>query len=176
VRKRNFEIIKSVGNSTTASFNVDSKEDAYKYLFSLTESVGMRLRLSGFIGSVITVTTVCTEFNSITHQKKISFPTDSTDEIFYTVKTLFNEMWRGNELRKFGVRIGSLQTNDYRQTSLFEDESVSAKHQKLDKTVDKIRLKYGSNAIYRASFLHSGISPINGGVSGSEYPVMTSIL
>ena len=43
--------------------------------------------------------------------------------------------------------------------SLFDDEKLE-KNRELDKVIDKIRNKYGTDSITRSSFLNSGVNPM----------------
>ena len=70
--------IKGIGNSTTISFDIDNKEDAYKVLLSLTETVCMRLRQAGYCARLVSVSIKTTEFICASHQHKFSMPTDCT--------------------------------------------------------------------------------------------------
>ena len=56
-------------------------------------------------------------------------------------------------------------------------DNYNAKISKEDKTIDKLRFKYGYESVIRSCFLHSGINPIIGGVMmEEEYPMMSSQL
>jgi DNA polymerase-4 len=175
VRKSNHEIIKGMGNSTTVKFDVENHETAYRVLLSLTESVAMRLRAANFSARLIAISITSKEFFHQSHQRKIDVPTHSTTCIYNVAKALFNELWDGTPIRKLGVRVSDLCANDFFQTSLFDDKRLE-KYDAIDSSVDKIREQYGDYAIYRATFLHSGIKPITGGIGEDDYPVMTSIL
>ncbi len=166
-------VIKGIGNSTTVYFDVIDKQTAYKVLLSLVETVSMRLRFSGFCCSVVAVSLKTDELISSSHQKKLMTPIDCTNAVFKEVKSLFDEMWRGQPIRQMGIRVSDLYTKDYIQLSFFEENWD--KQRRLDKTIDEIRIKYGSNAVIRSSFLWSGLSPLEGGVV-DEFPVMSSIL
>lgn len=175
VRKSNHEVVKGMGNSTTAPFNLETYQDANQVLLSLAESVGMRLRIAKVCCGLITISTTTTEFEYRTHQRKLDVATDSTSYIYEISKQLLAEIWKMQPLRKLGIRASDLQDNDYIQTCLFENFPFE-KQKLVDQSIDAIRERYGNKAIMRASFLHSGIKPINGGVSDEDYPVMTSIL
>lgn len=177
IRASNHEVVKGMGNSTTVKFDVTQRKDAYQVLLSLCESVGMRLRRARMCAGLITVSVVDTEFGYKTHQRKLDVAMDSTAYIFEVVKSLFDELWNEGSIRKLGVRVSDLHTNDYIQLSLFENYDFE-RDKSLNKAIDQIRGKYGLHAVQRASFLHSGMKPITGGVSDDEgdYPVMTSIL
>lgn len=167
--------MKGIGNSSTISFDVLDKLTAHRILLSLTESVAMRLRDAKCLCQLVSVSIKNSEFISYSHQKKLHCATDSTDEIFKISKILFDELWQGKPVRHFGVRVSELCSNEFYQKSLFEDENHE-KHRTLDAVIDDIRLKYGTKSVFRASFLHSGLKPMLGGVGESDYPLMNSIL
>lgn len=177
IRASNHEVVKGMGNSTTVKFDVTQHNDAYQVLLSLSESVGMRLRAAQMCAGLVAVSIVSTEFGFKTHQHKLDVAMCSTTYIHKVAKQLFDELWDGTPIRKLGVRVSDLHTNDYVQLSLFEDYDFT-KAKGIDDAVDRIRGRYGLQAIQRASFLHSGLKPVTGGTSEdeSDYPVMTSIL
>ncbi len=55
-------------------------------------------------------------------------------------------------VRLIGVRAGKIWKEDYEQMSLFEDPRAH-KLNEMEKTVDAIREKFGTDSIKRASFL-----------------------
>ncbi len=159
-------------------FMVGLRTQAKLVLLSLAESVGMRLRQAGFCAGLVSVHIRSTEFKGGGHQRKIHVATDSTTYIHKVAVELFDELWEGQPIRKLGLRVSDLHTNDYVQLSLLEEFDFGTQ-KVLDDTVDKIRGRYGSAAIHRASFLHSGLRPVTGGVQDDgddEYPLMTSQL
>lgn len=167
--------IKGLGNSTTTSFYVDNCEEALKVLLSLTENVAMRLRSNSSLCRVVVVSIKTSDFIHYSHQKALYCNTNSTEEIFRGIKAAFKEAWRGEKIRQLGVRVTKLSSNEYIQESLFDFEK-SEKQRSLDKTLDELRIKYGKDSVIRSSFLHSGISPFNGGTGEEEYIMMRSIL
>lgn len=166
--------VKSIGNSTTTSYDVDNKKEAYMFLLAISEMIGMRARNLGQSGKVISVSIKDEEFYSFSHQKKLNIPTDSTKTIYETSKKLFDEMWDGKPIRRFSITLSELSSSEFCQLSLLEN--YDEKDERLNKIVDKIRYKYGYSSIIRSCFLHSGIKPIIGGVMDEEYPMMSSII
>lgn len=175
VRKSNHINMKGMGNSTTIPFDVDNREEAHKVILSLCETVGMRLRDSQNCCSLVTVHFRTNEFYNCGRQRKIYYYTDSTKKISETAYELFDELWNGEPLRHIGVRVSELCTNDFCQVTLFEEKD-NAKNSALDKVVDSIRMRFGSKAIIRGTFLNSGIKPLMGGIGEDDYQIMTSIL
>ncbi|NLP18165.1 MAG: DNA polymerase IV, partial [Firmicutes bacterium] len=139
------------------------------------EMVAMRLRSTNHLAQVITVSLKSREFFSYTHQRKLTSPTDSTDRIYATAVSLFNEVWQDEPLRALGIRASNLIDNTTQQLSLFDTRDL-LRQRAIDAAVDNIRIKYGSDIIMRAVFLHSGIKPLTGGVWEEDYPMMSSLL
>lgn len=144
---------KGIGNSTTLSSDVTSREEAAKILLSLAESVGERLRASHHRAGL-----VCTEikyhtFQSVSHQALLPLPTASTDALYHQALDLFDELWDGRPIRLLGLRSGKLTAeNEPVQLSLFDYKTpVSEKQEKLDAALDKIRQKYGEDSVKRGS-------------------------
>ena len=166
--------VKSIGNSTTTSYDVDNKKEAYMFLLAISEMVGMRARDLNLSGRVVSVSLKDNGFFSYSHQKKLNTATNSTKTIYETSKKLFNEMWNKKPIRRFNITLSELSSNEFCQLSLLED--YDEKEEKLNRAIDKIRYKYGYNSIIRSCFLHSGIKPVIGGVMEEEYPMMSSII
>ncbi len=167
--------IKGIGNSTTTAFDVEDQETAQKVLLSLTEMVGYRLRQAGACCSLVAVSIKDSKFHYSTHQRKFATPTDSTQLIYKIACELLTEVWRQQPLRQLGVRVGELSWNCNRQLSFFNYQEFE-KQQALDSAIDKIRNKYGAQAIMRGVFLHSGVKPLSGGVGEEDYQMMSSFL
>lgn len=166
--------IKGLGNSTTIAFDVIDRHTAHMILLALVETVSMRLRDANYRTQLVSVSIKTNRFLHYSHQRKLLAPTDSTKEIYFIVCKLFDEAWKGEPIRHLGIRLSELCSNEFFQTSLFNMKDYEKKRA-LDRSIDDIRLKYGSKALFRASFLHSGIEPLMGGVI-DDYPMMSSLL
>jgi DNA polymerase-4 len=175
VSTNNYMHMKGIGNSTTISFDVKDQQTAHRILLSLTETVAMRLRNAKSLCQLVSVSIKNSDFRSYSHQKKFFSATDCTNEIFNASKILFNEAWKGEPIRHLGVRVSELCSNEFYQKTFFDD-SNHEKNQALDSTIDNIRLKFGSESIFRASFLNSDLKPMIGGVGAEDFPMISSIL
>ena len=97
--------------------------------------------------------------------------------IYEVACQLLEELWKNptkEKLRHLGVRVSELSLADYMQLSVLQPYNEKTK--RLDDTVDKLRYRYGSNAVQRGSFIASGIAPVMGGMPDEEMPLMSSIL
>lgn len=146
---------KGIGNSTTLSADVTSRDEAARVLLSLSESVGERLRASHFKAGLVCTEIKYNTFRSVSHQALLTLPSSSTDIIYRQALALFDELWDGTPIRLLGIRSSKLSDEGApEQLSLFDNPPpVSAKQQKLDALFDDIRKKYGANSITRASLL-----------------------
>ncbi|EGW36208.1 DNA polymerase IV [Desulfosporosinus sp. OT] len=175
VRENRRIMIKGIGNSTTISFDVEDQTTAHLVLLSLTETVAARLRQAEYCARLVSVSLKTNEFHSCSHQRKINSALDCTNAIHEIACGLFDELWQGEPVRHLGVRVSELCRNDFTQLSLFEKDFE--KQRAIDRTIDSIRERFGPDAVFRSSFLNSGVRFRSGGtVDDEEYPMMSSIL
>mgnify|MGYP000939944379 CR=1 FL=1 len=165
--------VKGIGNSCTIHFDVEDHDTAHKVILSLVETVGMRLRHGHFCCRLIQVSIKTNELISYSHQRKFEVPTDCTNAIYEKACKLFDNVWKGEPIRRLGVRVSELCGDDFVQLSFFDKNWE--KQRLIDKAVDEIRMKHGSLSVYRAGFLHSRLAPLQGGIT-EDFPIMTSIL
>jgi len=141
---------KGVGNSITLARNITDVEKLEEILLALTEQVTYRLRKYDLLANTVSVQLRTSNFQDTSHQGKLSTATSSTKEIYAKAKQLLIQMYhKSMEIRLIGVRVDNLIEKEELQMSLFQDK-VNEKQEKLDNVVDKIKEKYGYNAITRA--------------------------
>ncbi|MCM1027870.1 MAG: DNA polymerase IV [Roseburia sp.] len=146
---------KGIGNSVTLAADAATREDAVMILLELAESVGKRLRAAHTKAGQVCTEIKYSTFRSVSHQTALPAPSASTDVLYRTACTLFDELWDGSPIRLLGVRAGKLSEEDQPvQLSLFdEDFPTDEKRRKLDAALDQIRSKYGKEAIKRGSLM-----------------------
>lgn len=173
---------KGIGNSTTVSQDIETAEEACRVLMQLSESVGSRLRKEGQLAGMVSCEIKYSTFQSVSHQTTLTTPTDSTTLIYETACHLFEELWNRTPIRLLGIRTSKLcRHSEPVQLSLFDmlppeplkEKTTSLlsssdtfapstanslyrkeKQEKLDKALDKIKNKYGKDAIIRGSLLN----------------------
>lgn len=144
---------KGYGNSTTISFDVEEEAVAKMILLSLAETVAARLRRDDMMANVVSVSIVDSEFHSCSHQTTLLSPTHNTDELHKVACILFDELWEGKPIRNLGLQTSKVVSDlTERQMNLFGFET-DEKKEKLDQAIDKIRNKFGTTAIQRASLV-----------------------
>lgn len=151
------EDAKGYSNSTTLEQDVKTTEAAYRILLALTDSVASRMRADGAKAFCISVTIRSNDFKDKSRQRKLGEPTDITSEIYDIAKKLFSELWdRRTPLRLLGVSLSQLTRDGYEQQSFFPNIERE-RGKKLDKAVDSIRSKFGTDMIVRGTVFQSGI-------------------
>ena len=148
---------KGYGNSTTISFDVTDAQIAKMVLLSLAETVGTRLRSHGVKAEVVSVSIKNNLLQSQGHQMVLAAPTNITAEIYQAACRLFEELWDGAPIRHLGIQTTRIKEEGARQMSIF-DTTDYEKLEKLDRAVDAIRGKFGTDAVKRASFLPPDIN------------------
>lgn len=160
---------KGIGNSTTLQRDALTREDACPVLLALAESVASRLRASGELAGMVSTEIKYATFQSASHQAQLPIPTAASQDIYETACRLFDELWNGQPIRLLGIRTSKLisetepvQLNlfDYRPPASGDSHSASGepslrseKQQRLDKALDSLRGKYGSDIIKRGSLM-----------------------
>lgn len=167
--------IKGIGNSTTLAKDVTNREEAYRTLLFLAESVGVRLRKAGQLAGMVSVEIKYSSFRSVSHQTTLFSPSQTTDVIYETACGLFDELWDASPIRLLGIRTSKLSSmQEPSQLSLFDLPAISGnpsaaanpclqpsreKLAALDKTMDDLRKKFGENAVIRGSLLSEQTTP-----------------
>ncbi|MCG7407583.1 DNA polymerase IV [Paenibacillus sp. ACRRX] len=144
---------KSIGHMMTLPRDYAVSAEIDTILLELTEEVCRDCRLKGYMGWVVTVSCMCSPYESPTgfsRQMKMPDPTNNTNKVFETVKKIFYQYWDHMPVRRAGVMLSTLVDDQHYQLTLFEDQE---KTRALDKVTDTIKERYGSAAIVRASSL-----------------------
>ncbi len=158
---------KGIGNSHTLSKDAVTKEEAYHILLTLSDSVATRLRKSGVYASMINVEIKDFTFKTVSHQCSLPEPVNTANAIYETACELFDNLWNGNPIRLLGIRTSKLTdekepsqlsifdyiTEDNKATETLEKKIKAQKQENLELALDKIRGKYGKNAVLRGSSL-----------------------
>ena len=148
---------KGIGNSTTLSRDALTMTDIRKCLLSLSESVGSRLRKAHKKASMVNVEIKYSSFRTVSHQTTLDASTNDAGSIYRTACQLAGELWNGDPVRLLGIRTSKLTDEDApTQLTLFDlgdNAPLSEKQKSLNEALDKIRSKYGKNAVVRGTLL-----------------------
>ena len=140
---------KGISNEITLRMDIDDKTKLYKYLFELSEKVGLRLRKEKKYANVLAVILKDKYFKRKTHQKKLDNPIHTTEDIYSFSKVVLNEMWDNTSVRLIGIRLEKLTDKLLIQSSLFDENKIEEKN-KLEDVLDDINAKYSDIVVTRA--------------------------
>lgn len=144
---------KSYGNATTIAFDVTDEATAKMVLMSLAETVGQRLRRDSARIEVVSVNIKYNDLSKASHQCELPCATNVTNELHATACRLFDELWDGRPIRLLGISTSRVKrAADGRQLSLLDGGDYE-RLERLDKAMDSIRERFGTDAVKRASFL-----------------------
>jgi len=145
---------KSLSRETTFAEDIGDRQVLRKKLLSLSEDVARRLRKRGLQGRTVKLKLRYADFTTLTRQVTLEVPTDLERVVFDQAARLLDKAWdRRRKVRLIGVGVSKFEQPEERQLSLFEEpgEGKVEKLRRLSQTVDRIREKYGPEAIRRAS-------------------------
>lgn len=141
---------KAIGNSITLPQNIIEIKKLEEILLALAEQVTYRLRRHELLANTVNVQLRTKDFEDSSHQGKLTIATATTKEIYSRAKQLLEEMYQdGKPIRLIGLRVDNLIEKEEGQLSLFENKE-NKKQEKLDKTIDALKEKYGYHTITRA--------------------------
>lgn len=145
---------KGYGNSTTTPFDVEDAGTARLVLLALAETVASRLRENQAEAEIISVGIKSSALKYASHQMILTNPTNITWEIYQYACELLDRLWdKETPIRQMGIHTSRLsQETGNRQLDLF-DNTDYIKLEKLDRTIDTIRRRYGIDAVKRAVFI-----------------------
>ena len=145
-------VIKSIGNSTTTPRDLSCDEDAVIVYWMLCESVAERMRESGFLCRGVQVHIRDNELASFERQLKLESPTCLASTLHEAAMRLLRENWDWHKpLRSIGVRATDLlPASTPVQCSIFEDSERQEKRERLERSVDDLRRRFGHYCVGRA--------------------------
>ncbi|REK67178.1 MAG: DNA polymerase IV [Cohnella sp.] len=145
-------------------------EDIEVVLLELVVEVCRRSRRYGCMGRVVSVAAAETDgsrTSGFSRQMTLPQPSSLTHEVAAAARKLFIEHWSGLPVSHLSVSLTELSDDRTFQLTLFEDRCAVYS---LEKATDKIKDRYGSDAIMRASsLLPSGVARERAEQIGGHY-------
>ncbi len=144
---------KSVSSETTFDEDTADRELLLRTILELSDHVAARLRKDNYRARKVTLKLRYSDFSTYTKQQSLEKLTQTGEEIAAIGRGLFLQFPLDRKIRLIGVAAGDLHRDgeDPRQLGLFEQESQE--NEKLSRTVDEIKKKFGADALRRGSQL-----------------------
>lgn len=117
-------------------------------LLRMSIKVSRRLRKAGLQGSTIEIKVRYGDFTTYNRSVSLAVGTNKTDIIYEkAIYLLEKNRLLGKPIRLLGVGVSNLSPEGAQQLSLFEN---NIKMDKLDKTIDLLRDRFGESSVMRA--------------------------
>ena len=144
---------KSVSRETTLSRDLRDPAELEAILGLLTARVAAQLRDEQILAKAVTLKLRHDDFRTVTRRKSLETATDLDSEIFAAARALFRGAFTDVRRRDRGVRLIGVATTNL-STAAEEDLFEPAERtrlRRLTEAVDKVRGKYGFDAVTPAS-------------------------
>ncbi|WP_419851410.1 DNA polymerase IV [Candidatus Poriferisocius sp.] len=136
---------KSISHEKTFARDLHTQEDLGAELVALSDSVASRLRAAGVAGRTVIIKIRFGDFSTITRSHTLASSVDSGVVLAREAKRLLGSVDVAPGVRLIGVGVSDLEDHGQRQLSL-EDASTPSWHD-VDRAVDRIRDRFGSEVI-----------------------------
>ncbi|MDF1855693.1 DNA polymerase IV [Pseudooceanicola sp.] len=145
--------IKSISNETTFFEDTGNLDLLDGHLWRLGEKVSDRAKARGLAGRVVTLKLKRADFRTITRRISLHDPTQLADTIYRRARGLFDAVADEAPFRLIGVGISDLvpEGDADRSGDLLDPDAT--KRSQAERAADKIRRKFGSEAIIKGRAL-----------------------
>jgi len=138
---------KSMGREMTLDDDVADPKVLETLLLGLIETVTYSLRREGLLARTVSLKLKDADFATFGRQVKLQRPSDRTEPIFAAAAKILHAAARGTAYRLIGVSLSDLGVDE--QLPLFE-AAADAKSRAVTSAADRVRDKYGDDALVRA--------------------------
>ena len=145
--------VKSMGHEFTLEKDLADRVRIGAHLLRLSDQVGRRLRVDGYLGRIVSVKYRDPSFKTMIRQRALPELTDDETQIHKVATALFDENWKGHPIRLIGVSMSGLVAGAGKQRELFD---ADIHRRKMTEAVDSLRDKFGDSALVRAGALQWG--------------------
>jgi DNA polymerase-4 len=141
---------KSISHEQTFATDVTDPDYLRSMLLQQTEDVARRLRRHNLLARTVFIKIRRYDFQTITRRTTLETPTDQTAVLWQAAAELFEEWIRAGAppVRLIGMGVAQFFNEQGQQLQLF-DQATAKRRRSLDRTLDRIRERYGRDAISR---------------------------
>ena len=156
--------IKSIGHGITCRTDLLNNDEVWKVLLELSQDVGHRLRLHGLTAKGVKVYVRENDLYGNQYQCRLPLHTQLPSEIAEAGFRLFRERYSWvNPVRALCIRAIELEEKqDEEQLSLFVDHERRDRRDRLEKTIESVRSRFGNKALTYAVLMGDLKMPSDG--------------
>ncbi len=145
--------VKSISKETTFSTDTSDPKVLDGYIFRLSEQVADRAKAKGQAGRIVTLKLKRANHTQLSRRTSLYDPTQMADRIYRTARDLMTGVGDEGPYRLIGVGISDLSTADTADLAVDLLDPDAAKRAAAERATDKIREKYGRDAIKKGRAL-----------------------
>lgn len=145
--------VKSISKETTFFEDTSDPDVLYGHLWRLSEQVSARAKAKDKAGRVVTLKLKTKAFKTITKRQSLHQPTQMADTIYRVARSLYDAAGHTGPFRLIGVGISDLTSaqDADREGDLLDPDA--GRRANAERATDKIRAKFGSDAIKKGRAL-----------------------
>jgi DNA polymerase-4 len=152
---------KSIGHEETFPKDVVDRAVLEREVLRFADRVASRLRSGGLVGRTVQLKIRYTDFQTITRSRTLAEPTDLAADLARTGNALLAAVDLGNGVRLLGLSVQQLDHAGAIQEALLlgddasptENEGTRRQRGDLERTVDRVRARYGNDAVVPARLM-----------------------
>lgn len=145
--------VKSISNEITFNQDTASTDILDGHLWRLSEKVADRAKATGQAGRVITLKLKRSDHSALTRRISLHDATQMADRIYRTARQLFDQVGNQGPYRLIGVGLSQIVSEEGADLSADLLDPEARKRNAAERASDKIRAKFGKDAIVRGRSL-----------------------
>ena len=152
--------VKSIGNGLTFRRNLEGLEDIQVALTFLSDEVATRMRKYGVKCRAVSITIKDINLKSISRQRTLERPTQLARDLRDTALSIIKASWNLHKpIRMLTVTgMNVIDENEtLEQLTLFDTPETNDKQERLEKTIDAIRGRFGRDAVGLGTILQNDL-------------------
>ena len=139
---------KSIGAETTFNKDIRELETLEAILWEMTEKASRRAKEQGLAGRTITLKLKTSDFKTRSRAATLSAPTQLAWRMFQATKPLLKREVDGTAYRLIGISVKDLSPAEAEVETGGLDPDYAV-HAKAEKAIDKLRAKFGDQAVFQ---------------------------
>lgn len=145
--------MKSISKETTFNTDTSDLDILDGHIWRLSEQVADRAKAKELAGRVVTLKLKRANFTQITRRISLREPTQMTDRVYREARALFDALGDQGPYRLIGTGLSDLSKADRADLSGDLLDPDAERRSKAERATDKIRARFGSDAIVKGRSL-----------------------
>lgn len=145
--------VKSISKETTFGEDTSDRDILDGHIWRLSEQVADRAKARELAGRVVTLKLKRADFSQITRRISLRDPTQLADRIYREARALFDAVGDQGPYRLIGTGLSDLCAADGADLSADLLDPDAARRSKAERATDRIRAKFGTDAIVKGRAL-----------------------